>query len=138
MEHADFCILPIHWLYTHIRFTYNTRCQIRVCLSFFLIPDADLPISSRAGFGITLIQYGLNIRNKFENSRGDGDNERARTETWSGWHAGGSNSIRDISNSTATATPEVQNTLQSTSSEWISFALMTIGKTARCSKQVGN
>jgi len=102
-------------------------------LTFVLHTTHAAKLGSRAGFGVTLIQYGLNLRSKLDNNRDGNDDDN--TEDWSGWRSGSTSnphpSIRStFQNSTEpgyAATPKIQKAMQVSSVEWLSFALMTIG-----------
>ncbi|KAJ7180231.1 hypothetical protein C8R43DRAFT_972277 [Mycena crocata] len=96
-------------------------------------------LGSRAGFGVTLIQYGFALR-----SRSETDEETTTTNAWNGWAAArptfataaeaaayyhNNNATVDVSTPTPTTiTQEQANAIVAdATTEWLSFFLMTVG-----------
>jgi hypothetical protein len=103
-------------------------------LTYLLHTTHAARLGSRAGLGVTLIQYGFALRGKMDGSNGtEGD-----ATTWSGWEVEpprptGSearpSSISNRSNSTLIPNADQQANLfvADATTEWLSFFLMTVG-----------
>lgn len=116
-------------------------------LTFLLHTTHAAKYGSRAGLGVTLIQYGFALRNKLEDGSGyDGSN----SEGYSGWrhtdptrpsfetaaeadeyyktHPSRRHNHYQMNNDTGTGTPQDGVYFADTTLEWISFVLMTVGE----------
>ena len=113
-------------------------------LTYLLHTSHAARLGSRAGLGVTLIQYGFALRGKLDGM--DGSDSQG---TWGDWRtdtpadptatlgsttrpASWSDPIAGLGNATATAIPSpddqlTQAILADATAEWLSFFLMTIG-----------
>lgn len=93
-------------------------------LTYLLHTSHAARFGSRAGLGITLIQYGFTMRSRMDEAgKGDWD--------WSGPDGGvfphGPSSNITLATRVANTTEENVSIVANSSSEWLSFVLMTIG-----------
>jgi hypothetical protein len=109
-------------------------------LTYLLHTTHAARLGSRAGLGITLIQYGFTLRAKMEGSR-DGE-VGSGNEDWPGWKIGDptpsdddyyKSATQNVTFSNPTSDPDevdkvtYMSAAGITTSEWLSFFLMTIG-----------
>lgn len=112
-------------------------------LTYLLHTTHAARLGSRAGLGITLIEYGFSLRSKLENMRENGDgavNEEG--EGWPGWRTGDaqpseadyfgsfSNNATSDSPTGTSGSATYLSGAGITTTEWLSFFLMTIGKSS--------
>ena len=105
-------------------------------LTYLLHTSHAARFGSRAGLGVTLIQYGFALRNRISSSDGivdksDWDDDWS-TDTSSGFkgrhnHHHASNISRQSSSISNMTEEQAHLFFQSATTEWLSFLLMTIG-----------
>jgi len=105
-------------------------------LTYLLHTTHAARLGSRAGLGITLIQYGFALRGKMDGEGGDWDSWRdptrptfatgAEADAWYSEHAGALNGTSPFPTGTM---PDDQTTsmMADATTEWLSFFLMTVG-----------
>jgi len=108
-------------------------------LTYLLHTSHAARLGSRAGLGITLIQYGFSLRNKLD------DVEDTSENSWGGWpsdntgdssqpgtthHALNATWSTPLANMTS---EEASQLVASATTEWLSFFLMTIGRSLHLS-----
>ena len=102
-------------------------------LTYLLHTSHAARLGSRAGLGVTLIQYGFALRSRLDSTETAGDGLEWNSETPSGnvpvHHHHGMMGNATWSNTPAN-TAEEQNTIVVTdaTTEWLSFFLMTVGE----------
>ena len=109
-------------------------------LTYLLHTSHAARFGSRAGLGITLIQYGFALRNRINTPDGTED----KKSNWSNWSTDSSSSFNGrahdhhhhhhVSNITQSSVGNMTDEqahvfFQSATTEWLSFLLMTIGMT---------
>ncbi|THV08407.1 hypothetical protein K435DRAFT_10160 [Dendrothele bispora CBS 962.96] len=110
-------------------------------LTYLLHTTHAARLGSRAGLGITLIQYGFTLRSQLENTGNENDTPWGENQSWrddgsgrphfptaaesSGWHSNDTSTIP----SPSAPTPEEQASMlvADATTEWLSFFLMTVG-----------
>lgn len=106
-------------------------------LTYLLHTSHAARLGSRAGLGVTLIQYGFALRNRMDNK----DNSGNSNSGWNDADTGSGSSMGDMSghhvsmNNVTWSTPIGNMTEEQASimvadatTEWLSFFLMTVGK----------
>lgn len=106
-------------------------------LTYLLHTTHAARLGSRAGLGITLIQYGFALRGKIDGEGGEWDGWRdparptfatgAEADAWYSEHATAMNATSTFA---AGPIPDDQTTsfMADATTEWLSFFLMTVGK----------
>jgi len=103
-------------------------------LTYLLHTTHAARLGSRAGLGVTLIQYGFTLRAKMEGSKDDAAS--TATDEWPGWRIGDPAPTEDdyykglnasIPNPGAGGNTPYINSAGITTTEWLSFFLMTVG-----------
>ncbi|KAF8663488.1 hypothetical protein AX16_001056 [Volvariella volvacea WC 439] len=101
-------------------------------LTYLLHTTHAARLGSRAGLGVTLIQYGFALRGKMEVVGGEGE----ESTTWGDWNsphptfgsaAEAEAYYRDKFNATMADPPGDQNEIPDATADWLSFFLMTVG-----------
>ncbi|KAF9569331.1 hypothetical protein CPC08DRAFT_653274 [Agrocybe pediades] len=101
-------------------------------LTYLLHTSHAARLGSRAGLGVTLIQYGFALRNRIDNRENDVNGGWGETDSGSGSSMGGMTHV--YTNNVTWSTPignmtEEQATamVSDATTEWLSFFLMTVG-----------
>jgi len=101
-------------------------------LTYLLHTTHAARLGSRAGLGITLIQYGFALRGKIDAEGGEWDPNRptfasgAEADAWYNEHAGMMNATSALGTSPI-PDDQVDSFVASATTEWLSFFLMTVG-----------
>lgn len=104
-------------------------------LTYLLHTTHAAKLGSRAGLGVTMIQYGFALRGKSDVFEGE------QTDSWNDWQqpaepaptfptAAEAEAYYNNLNATAIVPPEGVYILGDAASEWLSFVLMTVGEHA--------
>lgn len=92
-------------------------------LTYLLHTSHAARFGSRAGLGVTLIQYGFALRSRLDNE--------GETATWKLWKhqrpAPTGTSYNSTLSNTASVSPQTSSMFAEATTEWLSFFLMTIG-----------